>query len=103
MQRLLGWRGKISRHHARRARRQLASLFRNERIIINIEIFLAFLAAMVAYRVLSPLIDAMNPLTIFARRKAVRRDSMRDVYGRMSQEEVAQMMSGAKVVFSPQD
>lgn len=31
---------------------------------MNTEIFVAILAALVAYRVLSPLIDAVNPLTV---------------------------------------
>lgn len=43
---------------------------------MNIEIFLAALAALVAYRVLSPLIDAINPLTILTKSKAVRTGSM---------------------------
>jgi hypothetical protein len=36
---------------------------------MNTEVFVAVLAALVAYRVLSPLIDALNPLAFFARPK----------------------------------
>lgn len=38
----------------------------NLREIMNTEIFEAVLAALVAYRFLSPLIDAINPLRIFS-------------------------------------
>lgn len=38
---------------------------------MNTEIFVAVLAALVVYRVLSPMIDAINPLTFFARPKAI--------------------------------
>jgi hypothetical protein len=33
---------------------------------MNIELFVAVLAALVAYRILSPLIDAINPLAFLA-------------------------------------
>ena len=38
---------------------------------MNIEIFLAVLAALVAYRFVSPLIDAINPLALLSKPKAV--------------------------------
>jgi len=36
---------------------------------MNIELFVAVLAALVAYRILSPLIDAINPLVLFTKPK----------------------------------
>ena len=37
---------------------------------MNTEIFVAFLAALVVYRVVRPLIDAINPLAFFSKPKA---------------------------------
>jgi len=38
---------------------------------MNTEIFVAFLAALVAYRVVRPLIDAINPLAFFSKPKGL--------------------------------
>ncbi|MEM8515191.1 hypothetical protein RCH14_004551 [Massilia sp. MP_M2] len=37
---------------------------------MNTEVFIAVLAALIAYRVLSPFIDAINPLAFFSRARA---------------------------------
>lgn len=42
---------------------------------MNIEIFVAVLAALVAYRLLSPLVDAINPLGFLAKPKIFSADA----------------------------
>jgi hypothetical protein len=68
---------------------------------MNIEVFVAVLAALIVYRVLSPLIDTINPLANLNRPKAVDAEvnDMRDVLANIKRRkrEAAHEMFGRGV------